>query len=290
MDMLRWITNREQGAWKELTPVTPAPPPPKRVEDLRVTFVNHSTLLIQIAGLNILTDPVWSERVSPMSWVGPKRHKSVGIRFEDLPPIDVILLSHNHYDHLDIDTLERLMHEHPAHIYTSLGVGTYLATQGITAVTETDWWDSLDLGNGIRLHATPAFHFSNRGLFDRNTSLWCGFLLEAPKGNVYFAADTGFGPFFEEIRKRFGPPRLSLLPIGAYRPRWFMSPVHMGPDEAVRVHQILDSRQSIGIHFGTFAQADDGEDEPIDLLNATLDQEGIPRTSFIALPNGGTWG
>lgn len=289
IDVLRWMTNREMGMWPEFTPADPGPPPPKRVDDLRVTFVNHSSVLIQMNGLNILTDPVWSERISPVAWVGPKRHCPVGIRFEDLPPIDVILLTHNHYDHLDAPTMRRLARDHRPRIYTALGNTAFLETIGVGNAHDMDWWDQTDLGNGIRLTCTPAQHFANRGLFDRDTTLWCGFMLEGTAGQIYFAGDTGVGPHFDRIADRFTAIRLALLPIGAYRPRWFMSPVHMGPDDAVLVHKRLNAAASMGIHFGTFAQADDGEEEPVELLNESLDNEGIPRERFRALKNGEGW-
>ncbi len=288
-DLIRWMTNRQPGYWPEYVHVDPAPPQQQRVEDLRITFVNHSTMLIQMNGLNVLTDPVWSERISPVNWVGPKRHRPVGIRFEDLPPIDLILLSHNHYDHLDAPTMIRLAETHKSRLYTTLGNNAYLETIGIHKAVDMDWWDEVSLGGGFTLTCVPAWHFSNRGLFDRNTTLWGGFVLQGPGGTVYFAGDTGFGPFFHDIARKFPEIRLALLPIGAYRPRWFMSPVHMGPDEAVETHLILKPHRSVGIHFGTFAQADDGDTEPVELLNETLDRKGIARDRFRALANGESW-
>jgi len=287
--LLKWIANRDEAPWPEFAPVVPGPPPPRRVDDLRVTFVNHSTVLIQTGGMNILTDPVWSERASPVSWAGPKRHRPPGLRFEELPPIDLILLSHNHYDHLDVDTLGRLARDHAPRIYTPLGNTAYLDSIGVADSHDMDWWDAIDIGHGIRLTCLPAWHFSSRGLFDRNTTLWSGFMMEGPPGQIYFAGDTGYGPFFEEIARQFTRIRLAILPIGAYRPRWFMSPVHMGPDEAVRAHQVLNATQSMAIHFGTFALADDGDAEPIELLNSTLDELGIPRDRFRTLTHGEAW-
>ncbi|MDB5035775.1 MAG: hypothetical protein JWQ98_3016 [Chlorobi bacterium] len=291
VDLMKWILNRDIGPWKEFTDAPPGAPPPKRVAkgDLRVTFVNHSSVLIQMDGINILTDPVWSERISPVSFTGPRRHRPVGIRFQDLPPIDIILLSHNHYDHLDAPTMTRLAATHRPRVYTALGNSAFLNTIDVPNATDMDWWDAIDLGGGMRLTCMPARHFSNRGTFDRDTTLWCGFMLEGPAGQVYFAGDSGTGPHFEEIGRRFPSIRLALLPIGAYRPRWFMSPVHMGPDDAVRVHRTLKASRSMGIHFGTFAQADDGETEPVELMNATLDTLGIPRDRFRALENGEGW-
>lgn len=287
-DLLRWLFNRESGPWRDYTAVTPAPPPPQRVGlgELRVTFVNHSSVLIQIDGINILTDPVWSYRISPVTFAGPVRHKPPGLRFEDLPPIDAVLLSHNHYDHLDIDTMRRLAREHRPRIFTALGNSAYLKSENIGNALDMDWWDAAPMPGNLRVTCVPAQHFSGRGLGDRNTTLWCGFVVEGTAGTVYFAADTGMGSFFTEIARRFPDITLALLPIGAYRPRWFMSPVHMGPDQAVEAAEILRPRLSMAIHFGTFAQADDGEIEPIDLLHETLDLLSLPRESWWVPENG----
>lgn len=280
--------NRDVGTWREHISIEPGPPPPKRVEpgNIRVTFINHSTALIQLDGVNILTDPVYSRRVSPVTFAGPIRHKPPGIRFEDLPPIDIILLSHNHYDHLDISTLKRLAAAHTPAIYTSLGNTAYLASRKIERSVDMDWWDAMEHTPGMRITCVPARHFSGRGMRDRNKTLWCGFVVESPSGTIYFAADTGAGPHFAEIKRRFPNITLAMLPIGAYRPRWFMAPMHMGPDDAVDVHKLLAPKLSMGIHFGTFALADDGEDEPVELLNATLDAQGVPRETFWAPGNG----
>ncbi|MBS1911997.1 MAG: MBL fold metallo-hydrolase [Bacteroidetes bacterium] len=288
-DLLRWIFHRDAGPWRSFTEYPPGPPPPERAGEgeLLVTFVNHSTVLIQLDGVNILTDPVWSHRISPVSFAGPVRHRPAGIRFEDLPPIDVVLLSHNHYDHLDAPTMQRLAREHGPRIFTSLGNTAYLESIGVGNSSDMDWWDGAELPGHLQLTCVPAQHFSGRGLGDRDCTLWCGFVVEGKGGTVYFAADTGMAQHhFTAIRERFNDITLALLPIGAYRPRWFMAPVHMGPDEAVEAHLLLQARQSMGIHFGTFAQADDGEFEPIELLNETLDVRGIAREEFFVLENG----
>ncbi|MCE7935916.1 MAG: MBL fold metallo-hydrolase [Chlorobi bacterium CHB2] len=291
LDVLKWMSERKPGPWSEFRQIQPAAPPPQRVGkgELRLTFVNHTTVLIQMDGVNILTDPVWSERVSPVAWAGPKRHAGVGLRMQDLPPIDLILLSHNHYDHCDVATLSTLCRVHRPQILTPLGNTALLNAYGIGGSQDLDWWDAVTTRTGLRVTCTPAWHFSNRGLFDRDTSLWGGFMIGSEAGDLYFAGDTGFGDFFEEIARRFPTIRMSLLPIGAYRPRWFMSPVHMGPDEAVLAHRVLKTKWSMGVHFGTFAQADDGEKEPVELLNATLDKFSIPRERFRALENGEVW-
>jgi L-ascorbate metabolism protein UlaG (beta-lactamase superfamily) len=238
---------------------------------VRVTFINHSTVLIQLPGCNILTDPIWSERASPVPWAGPRRHRPPGVRLEDLPPIDVLLLSHNHYDHLDRPTLRRLT---PTHTITPLGVG------GI----ELDWWQSIDVA-GLHITAVPATHFSGRDLFDRNGTLWCGYSIATAHGPVYFAGDTGFnGTPFTEMRERLGEPMLALLPIGAYKPRWIMQPMHMSPTDAADAHALLGSKHSVAIHFGTFQLTDEGECEPADDLRAALAHRDLPP--FVTLDNG----
>src|SRR5437762_1303468 len=206
---LKWMLNRERGRWPSWVDMEPGPKPAERVEDLRVTFINHATTLIQIAGVNILTDPIWSERTSPVSLIGPRRHRPPGIRFDDLPPIDLVLVSHNHYDHLDVPTLLRLQGraESPSHIITPLGNGRLMARFGIRNVTELDWWQRE--GN---VTLVPARHFSARAISDRNRNLWGGFVIHGEKGNVYFAGDTGWGPHFADIGERFAPIRLALLP------------------------------------------------------------------------------
>ncbi len=270
-DLFRWMRNRQRGAWRPWLPSTPGARPPARLsgDDLRATFVNHATVLLQVGDLNFITDPMWSLRASPVQWTGPKRHRAPGIRFDDLPTIDAILLSHNHYDHLDTGTLRRLLRRDCPEIFCPLGVARLVRRIGSHHVTELDWWESVHFRD-MELHCIPAQHFSARTPFDRDRTLWCGWMIERSSGNVYFAGDTGFGPHFEQIANRLPQPRLALLPIGAYRPEWFMGPVHMSPDEALEAHRILRAEQSMAIHFGTFSLADDGETEPMDRLRTLL--------------------
>jgi L-ascorbate metabolism protein UlaG (beta-lactamase superfamily) len=251
--------------------------------DLRVTFVNHATVLIQTAGLNILTDPIWSERCSPVSWAGPERVRPPGIRFENLPPIDVVLISHDHYDHMDLPTLRQLDEKFHPRFFTGLGNAAILKDGSIPGANELDWWQSTELTPGVRLTAVPAQHFSNRGLTDRNNTLWEGFVLEGPAGAVYFAGDTGYGPHFSEIHQRFGPIRLAMLPIGAYDPQWFMGGIHENPSQAVQAQRDLGASTALAIHFGTFALADDGQDEPIQALRAALRRAGPLQPRFWVL-------
>lgn len=282
--VLKWMVNRDKGRW-EYKEVSPGPPPPVRVDSgCRITFVNHSTFLIQVDGLNILTDPIWSERASPFSFAGPKRMRPPGIRFEDLPPIDIILLSHNHYDHLDKSTLERLQLRNQPVVIAPLGNKPYLQSIGMTSIHSIDWWDTA-AAHGLTIRAVPAQHFSGRGLFDRDKSLWAGFVIESRWGHIYYAGDTGYGDFFKDIGQRYETIHVSLIPIGAYKPRWFMSPIHIGPEEALQVHKEVNSQFSIGCHFGTFPLADDGMTEPVDDLQKAL--EGVSSSNpFILLQEG----
>ena len=275
----------------EWIPSTYGPKPPERVgpNRLRVTFVGHSTVLIQADALNFLTDPIWSNRASPVQWAGPKRHRAPGLRFEDLPPLDAILISHDHFDHLDAPTLRRLVTRHRAQIFCPLGVARLLRKLGFSNPMELDWWQSSKSASGFGIHCTPAQHFSGRSPFDRNRTLWCSWMIETAHGNIYFGADTGFGPHFVEIARRFPSPRLALLPIGAYRPRWFMSPMHMSPDEAWQAHRILQAQTSVAIHYGTFRLADDGETEAVDRLReltADPPSDAVGWPAFLAIEPG----
>lgn len=285
-DMLKWLANRDEGPWEEWREVTPTKPP-QRSEKLRVTFVNHATLLIQTNNVNILTDPIWSDRCSPVSFAGPKRHHAPGVRFEDLPPIDVVILSHNHYDHMDVPTLQRLAREHNPRIYAGLGNGAFLRSKGIENVTELDWWQPAPISDGVRVNAVPAQHFSSRGLADRDANLWCGYVFETPNGPIFFAGDTGWGSHFENVRKRFGAMKLALLPIGAFRPEWFMCAVHISPKDAVRAAHALGAEVSIPMHYGTFHLGDDGQDEPVQVLRREV--AANPGRRFEVLPPGGTF-
>ena len=286
--MLQWLTHREKVGWRDwITSPRGAPPPPRlQSGELRVTFINHSTVLLQIGELNVITDPIWSEYASPVQFAGPRRHRAPGIRFEDLPPIDVVLLSHNHYDHLDRATLLRLLRRDAPTLYCPLGVARFVRRLGFRSIVEMDWWQQQPFRDAT-IHCVPAQHFSARTPFDRDRTLWCGFLLETPEGSILFAGDTGMGPHFAEIARRFAAPRLALLPVGAYRPRWFMGPVHMGPEEAVEAHAILQPQVSLPIHHGTFSLADDGETEPIDHLRALLTER--PGQHWRILQEGEGW-
>ncbi|MEQ9076908.1 MAG: MBL fold metallo-hydrolase [Sandaracinaceae bacterium] len=283
--VMKWMLNREPGRWQQIH-ATPGPKPPLRVRDgLRVTFVNHATFLLQLGGLNVLTDPVWGERTSPVGFAGPKRFRPPGIRFEDLPPIDLVLLSHDHFDHLCEETTRRLAEAHAPAYATGLGNAALLRRFGVDEVHELDWWDGAEIG-GAKVTFTPAQHFSGRGLGDRDRTLWGAFALEHADTQIYFAGDTGMGPHFAQTRERLGAPDLALLPIGAYRPQWFMSRVHVSPAEAVEAARILEARVSVATHFGTFKLADDGMREPVEDLKKALCALGDDAPAFWVLEEG----
>jgi L-ascorbate metabolism protein UlaG (beta-lactamase superfamily) len=281
--LLRWMLSRKQGEWRVQSDVLSSAFPPRNSEQLRVTFINHSTFLIQLKGINILTDPIWSERASPVSWAGPRRHHAPGIPMDHLPPIDLVLLSHDHYDHMDLPTLQRLAQEHRPTIYTGLKNGRILARHGIGNVVELDWWQEAAARTDMWITAVPAQHFSGRTPLDRDKRLWCGFVLQTDEDGFYFAGDTGAGPHIDEIARRFPDLGLSILPIGAFRPEWFMGEVHMSPQDAIDAHFTLGSRVSVASHFGTFALADDGDNEAVEKLQAILRQTQMGGTEFWAL-------
>jgi len=282
LDALRWkLTSRAERSPAFISDVEQSVPP-RAVEGsaVRATLVNHSTVLLQQRGCTILTDPIWSERTSPLSWIGPRRRRQPGVSFDHLPPIDAVLISHNHYDHLDLPTLHRLAGRGTSAFVVPARGARLLRSENIGTVHELDWGESLPLP-GFTVHCVPAFHFSSRGIFDRNKTLWSGYVIECQERLVYFAGDTGFGEHFAQIRENFGAPRLALLPIGAYEPRWFMAPIHMAPEDAIRAHEILAAKTSIAIHHGTFQLADDGIDTPKKRLMARAQPE-----SFLILNNG----
>lgn len=282
LDLLRWKRTSRPEPWPGFVADVEPSIPVARVEGggQRTTLVNHSTVLLQQRGSNILTDPIWSERASPLSWIGPRRHRKPGVAIMDLPPIDLVLISHNHYDHLDLQTLRQLAARGGSTFVVPVGVGRLLRSEYINPVIELDWGESYSFPS-LTIHCVPAMHFSSRGISDRNRTLWCGYMIESSERLVYFAGDTGFGTHFAQIREVFGSPQLALLPIGAYEPRWFMSPVHMAPDEAVRAHDILGAKTSIAIHHGTFQLTDEGIDTPVKQLLAYA-----PDHPFLVLKNG----
>lgn len=275
-DFLRWRWQRRPGRWRKWVDAPPGSPPQKRVGagELRVTFVNHATVLLQLDGINLLTDPIWSTRCSPFQWIGPKRHRPPGIRFEDLPPIDYVLLSHNHYDHMDLPTLRRIAQRFAPRIIVPMGNAEHVRALSFRLVVEQDWWQEMEIGPGVRCQSLPAQHFSGRLPWTRDQALWAGYCLKSAAGNVVFLGDTGWGGHIAEVGRRCAPVRLAMLPIGAYLPRWFMSPVHFSPQEALEAHRVLGAQYSVAVHFGTFALGDDGEIQAVEELNAV--KRGTP--------------
>jgi L-ascorbate metabolism protein UlaG (beta-lactamase superfamily) len=249
-------------------------------DSIKLIFINHSTFLIQLDTLNILTDPIWSERCSPVQSAGPKRNRPPGVTFNSLPNIDVVLISHNHYDHLDKNTILALQKEHTPQFIVPLGVSHFFKRLGIQNVIEIDWDEEIEF-KSLKIKGTPAVHFSSRGAFDQNKTLWCGYLIKGSK-NIYFAGDTGYD---ENIFKKIGQENpsldLSIIPIGAYKPNWFMSLIHTNPDEAVKIHVDLKTKQSVATHFGTFALADEGQGEAGKDLKVALGTYKISNEKFL---------
>jgi L-ascorbate metabolism protein UlaG (beta-lactamase superfamily) len=297
-EVLRWQMTADRRPWPARIALAREGVLPSGLPDAHAaaTFVNHATFVLQLGGLTLVTDPVWSERASPVRFAGPRRVHPPGIRLEAIPRVDLVLLSHNHYDHFDRPTLERIEAEHEAPIVTLRGNEAYLRRHDARRVRAIDWWQSVDVA-GLRVTATPAQHFSGRGLFDRDRALWGGLVVEWDGPTVFFAADTGYWSHFREVRDRFGTVGLALLPIGAYEPRWFMGPAHMNPADAVRAHLDLGGPPSVGMHFGTFRLTDEGWDDPPRALAAALDQSRVdparfrvptPGETFVVGPEGFT--
>ncbi len=288
-DVIKWRYNRHAPQWPEqVTNKTSTQPASTHSTpgQVAVTFINHATVLIQVDGINILTDPIWSERASPVSWAGPKRVRKAGLSLKKLPQIDVVLISHDHYDHLDKNTLKALKKRFHPWFLVGCGNETLLNQLGIQRVKPLAWWQGVTYKKH-KITFVPAQHFSGRGLFDHMTTLWGGFVIQTSAGPIYFAGDTAWGQHFKQIRQRFGPIFLSLLPIGTYLPRDFMHSTHINPTEAVKAFEQLNSTYAIGIHFDTFANlADEGFGEAPKALRAALRKAAIPPERFLALEFG----
>ena len=297
-DLLRWHLHRRARAarakWPAWAPSPYIDRPPARVAGavLRISYVGHASMLVQTAGLNILLDPVWSKRVSPFRFVGPKRVNDPGILFSDLPPIDVVLVSHGHYDHLDLATLSRLAAAHRPRVVTPLGNDTIMRNHDSAIAAEAyDWGDQVNIGKGVVVTLVPTRHWSARNLSDRNMSLWASFVIEAPGGRIYFVADSGYGDggHFRRARERHGPLRVAILPIGAYEPRWFMRDQHMNPAEAVQAFIDCGAELALGHHHGTFQLTDEAIDAPLVALDDALKDARIPCERFRTLRPGEVW-
>jgi L-ascorbate metabolism protein UlaG (beta-lactamase superfamily) len=287
----RWATGDGRAEWPESVPVSPTVPPARVMGDgMRVTWIGHATVLVQTQGLNILTDPIWSERASPFSFVGPKRVRAPGVRFEDMPKIDLVLVSHNHYDHMDLPTLKRLWDRDRPVIVTSLGNDSILRGAGVPS-RSLDWNGSLAIRPGIELLVQRNHHWSSRWGTDRNRALWSGFIVKLPGGNILFAGDTGLGDgsWVREAALQ-GPFRVAIIPIGAYEPRDFMKTNHVNPEEAVRIFEALDPAAALGIHWGTFQLTFEPINEPRQKLDALKRSRGIAPDRFVAIEAGGSFG
>ncbi len=252
-----------------------------------IVWIGHATFLINVDGINILTDPVFSKRASPLRLAGPKRYIPPAIPLDKLPAIDLVTVSHNHYDHLDIRSLKKLFERNKGTVFlVPKGDKQLLQKQGIKNVYEFLWWEDKEFNSGLKFTYTPVQHWSARGLRDRNKSLWGGWFMKFPERTIYHAGDTGYSKDFIETRKKLGSPDLSLIPIGAYAPQWFMSYSHVNPEEAVQISQDLGSKQSLAMHWGTFPLTDEEVLEPPALLKKALEAKNLDEEYFITLKPG----
>ena len=270
VDLLKWKMGSmsESTPWPDEIDSKQFKPASQRSVKPIITVINHASVLIQVDNLNILTDPQYSLRASPVQFAGPKRVVKPGIAFDDLPPIDIVLISHNHYDHLDLDTLKRLNDRDAPKVVAGLKTKSFLEDNGINAAVDLDWWQSITT-NKTKITFVPSQHWSARGLFDKREMLWGGFYIENAY-KIYFAGDTGYGKFFKSIKEKLGAPDLSLIPIGAYEPRWFMKDAHLNPKDSLQAFKDLESKKMIGIHFGTFKLTDEGYNDPIETLQEEI--------------------
>src|SRR6201990_1513818 len=290
-EVLRWQLTKKSAKWPEKAPSghSDVPPPQGTGDKARVSYVGHASWLIQTAGLNLLIDPVWSDRCSPFTFAGPKRVNEPGIPFDKLPAIDAVLVSHGHYDHLDIATLSKLAAKFSPRVITPLGndVTMHSADDAIRA-RAFDWHDRVELGDGVAVTLVPTRHWSARGLFDRNRMLWASFVLETPAGKLYIVCDSGYGDgrHFRRVAEEHGPVGLAILPIGAYEPRWFMRDQHMNPEDAVNALADCGAEQALAHHHGPFQLTDEAIDAPAVALGEALDEAKLPREKFAVLKPG----
>jgi L-ascorbate metabolism protein UlaG (beta-lactamase superfamily) len=290
--LARWQAGRRPVPWPDWDPSPYRDRPPTRVDnsrDWRVTYVGHASLLLQVAGANILLDPVWSQRVSPWTFAGPKRVNDPGIDFDALPPIDAVLVSHCHYDHMDVVTLSALAGRHRPRFIVPLGNDTIIRRYDPSAhVDAYDWYVGAPVTRGVKATLIPTRHWSSRGAFDRNKALWASFVIETPAGRILFVGDSGYGDgfHFRNARDRYGPIRLAILPIGAYEPRGFMCDMHMNPEEAVQAFIDTGAERALAHHYGTFRLTDEAIDQPPMRLAAALREVHLPADSFVALRPG----
>jgi L-ascorbate metabolism protein UlaG (beta-lactamase superfamily) len=293
-DLWRWYREGGRATWPAWAPSPFAARPPRRVEGQawRITYVGHASLLIQTAGLNILLDPVWSQRASPFAFIGPKRVNDPGIAFDALPPIDAALVSHGHYDHLDVATLSALVTPHRPHIITPLGNDTIMrAHDSAIRATAADWGERIALSRDVAVALVACRHWTARTPFDRNRALWAAFVLETPAGRILHVGDSAYGDghHFRTARERHGPFRLAILPIGAYEPRWFMRDQHMNPEESVQAFVDSGAELALGHHYGTFQLTNEAIDAPLQALAAARAAAGVAPETFRVLRPGEAW-
>lgn len=265
--------------------------------DVTVTWLGHSTALWQLGGLNILTDPHFSERASPLTFAGPKREVGLPVQLTSLPRIDLVLISHNHYDHLDAKTVQSLSRQpggSPLFI-VPLGLDLWMRNQGITRVQRMDWWENLrvqSISGEVTIHFVPAQHWSSRNPWDRNATLWGGFVAQAQvnqaRYSMFYSGDTGYSKDFADIGAKFGGFDFSQIAVGCYLPRWFMRDQHINEEEAVQIHMDVKSKLSMGVHWGTFRLCDDPVDAPIDELPKALEKLGVAEDAFVLFALGET--
>ncbi len=288
--LMKWKLSGGSASWpREMeNEATPSLPKVLHSGQAAVTFVNHATFLIQLPGLNILTDPVWSDRTSPVRWAGPKRVRPPAIAWEALPKIDVVLLSHNHFDHWDSSTLRKLHERFQPRFVSGLGNAAFLNELDVPGGEELDWWQTSKTVSDARIVFAPARHWSNRGGGNKNTTLWGAFWIEHSGQKIYFGGDTGWHSHFTETRQKLGRPSLALLPIGAYEPRWFMASMHMNPAEAVQAHIALQAERSLGMHYGTWQLTDEAIDAPAADLAAARQAQGMAEEVFAPASHGAT--
>ncbi|MBX9759806.1 MAG: MBL fold metallo-hydrolase [Beijerinckiaceae bacterium] len=293
LDLLRWQFAGGKAEWPQSVPSAHRDAPPARVEGaaLRISYVGHASVLIQTHGVNLLIDPVWSERASPVAFAGPKRVNEPGVLMEDLPPLDAVLVSHNHYDHLDVATLSLLARGKAKRFITPLGNEAIMREHDPAIAAEAyDWGARVEVGRGVFVHFEPCYHWSARGVLDRRMALWSAFVIETPSGNIYQVGDTGFadGAHFKRTREKHGGFKFAILPIGAYAPRWIMRDQHVDPAESLQIMQILGAPRAMAHHWGTFQLTDEPMEEPPELLRAALARENIAPDAFAAIRPGQT--
>jgi L-ascorbate metabolism protein UlaG (beta-lactamase superfamily) len=291
-DVLRWSFTRKPVPWPKSVGSPTGIRPDIAVQGLRITLIGHASLLIQANGVNVLVDPVWAERASPVSFAGPRRFTPPAIHLQDLPTIHTILVTHNHYDHLDLKTIHTLWQRDRPQIIVPLGNDTILRKGHPEIEAEAgDWWESFPMRHGLKATIVPAYHWSSRRMGDHRKALWGGFILETPSGVVYCVGDTAYrdGEIFREVGHRFGPPLVAIVPIGAYAPRDFMKPQHADPEEAATIARDCGAKHALGIHWGTFHFSDESIDEPGTRFSAALAAPEAKPLSGKPLAPGDTW-